>query len=204
MKYYRATPASRIDNRVLPITLEDFKTHLRIEHNDSDRYLLDKLQTATQQVEDYIGAPVIEREFKIVLSAWPTVATDGTVGIRVPNPPLVSVTSIVYRDTADTEQTVDGANYRIAQADDYPLIIPVNDNSWPDVLSVDDAIVITYVAGWASKPSEVPGAIREAVMVRAATRAAMTEEAGLGTVKWDISAGLSFAELLRPFQRMRV
>ena len=63
---------------------------------------------------------------------------------------------------------------------------------------------MTYVAGYASKPSAVPAAIREAVLLRAATRASMSEESGVGNVAWKLDDALAFGALLNPFRNMHV
>ena len=201
MIYRSPVPADAIDNRVLPVSLEDLKDQLRIEHSDQDRLLLTKIQAATAEVEQVLNAPIIAREFVLKFSGWPTVANDETDKIIIPNPPLISVASIKYQDADDAEQTLDPAEYRVSNSPPLPYIAL---SSTPTAYEAGDAISVTYTSGWATQPSGVPFQIREAIILRAATRMEMAVESGLGTVPWNLSKDLSVMNILAPFFRPTV
>lgn len=68
--------------------------------------------------------------------------------IRLPRPPLQSVTSVKYYDTAGTLQTFDSASYR-ALAYREPGQIALRDGyTWPSTISEPDAVQIEFVAGY--------------------------------------------------------
>lgn len=204
MIYRTAVPAKALDNRVLPISLQDLKDQLRIEHADQDRLLVTKIHAAVAEIEKVIGTAIIARDFVLNLSNWPTEATDETDKILIPNPPLISVTSIGYRDTDDAVQTLDPANYRVSNVRPQPYIEKTADGVWPEVYGSGDSVTINYSAGWATSPGEVPFQLREAVLLRAATRMEMGVESGLGTSGWSLPSDVSVMNILVPFLRPSV
>lgn len=180
------------------MSLDDLKEHCRVEHDDQDRLLLRALLAATSEAESYIGAPIIARSFDLVLDGFPI------GGIELRNPPVRSITSITYFDSAGDSQTFDAANYYLLAAGAFPTVYLAPDKSWPDTQSRENAVTVRYVAGHAAKPSAVPAAIGQAIALRAATRYEMSEESGTGTVAWKIDDRLAFEALLNPFRNLNV
>lgn len=193
-------PVSLVDDRVLPITLDDLKDQLRIEHDDFNRLLKRKIEAATNEAEQYLGSAIIHRSFTLTLDGFPS----DSDGIELSNPPVVSITSAQYYDSDGVQQTLSSALYALHLQKPYPCIELVPDASWPDTQSRDDAVTVTYVAGYAAAADNVPPAISEAIVLRAATRTEMSEEEGTGTVLWRMSDGLAFESLLRPYRLFQV
>lgn len=187
-------PVDTEDHRELPVALLDLKEQLRIEHDDQDRLLLRAILAATSEAENYIGGPIMARSFDLVLDGFPTGE------IELANGPVRSVTSITYYDAAGVSQTLDAAAYYLLTAGAVPAVHLAPDQSWPDTQERENAVTVRYVAGYAAKPSAVPAAISHAVTLRAATRYAMAEESGTGTVAWSIDDRLAFEALLNPYR----
>lgn len=192
-----AHPAEIEDHRELPASLDDLKEQLRIEHNEQDRLLITKLMAATNEAEEYINGPILLRSLKVELDSFPE---DGA--IVLPNTHVNAVTSVEYYDADNVLQTVSALTYFMSKSGPYPALYPQVDATWPETAQRAGAIVVTYVAGLVSKPSAVPMAVREAVILRAATRHAMAEESGTGTVAWALPDDLAFKSLLLPFRGM--
>lgn len=190
---------SPIDNRELPVSLDDLKDQLRIEHNDQDRLLLTKIQAATDEVEQFIEGAILHRDFTVYMPRFPGVNLDGSEALVISNPPLVQVYSIEYLDENEVLQTIDSANYRINRAGFYPKLIPTTGNVWPEAFDAEDAVTVKYQAGRAGSPSEVPPAIREAIIIRASSRVEMPVENGVGASSWALDEDLSVVNLLSPF-----
>ena len=192
-------PTDTEDHRQLPVSLLDLKEQLRIEHDEQDRLLLTKIMSATSEAEQFIGSPIMAQSFALVFDGFP--ASGGA--IELPTSPIRSITSITYYDGNGDSQTLDAAEYGLATWRAIPDIYPVS-GAWPDTQERENAVTVTYVAGYASKPSAVPAAIREAVLLRAATRASMSEESGVGNVAWKLDDALAFGALLNPFRNLHV
>jgi len=90
--------------------------------------------------------------------------------IELAKPPLQSVTSIVYVDTAGAPQTWNAANYVVAApmapAAGFGRIQPAYGQSWPSARSETlDAVTITFKAGYGDAGKDVPSDIRAAIML---------------------------------------
>jgi uncharacterized phiE125 gp8 family phage protein len=88
------------------------------------------------------------------------------VELRLPKPPLQSVTSIQYYDIDDNPAvTVDSSTY-LVDADSWPGRIYLRDGqSWPSVtLREIGGVVIQFVAGYGDA-DDVPAPIRQAMQL---------------------------------------
>jgi uncharacterized phiE125 gp8 family phage protein len=79
--------------------------------------------------------------------------------LDVPFPPLQSVTSVVTYDRSNNASTFDGAKY---QVDLQSGRIYLNEGQvWPSNLRAQDAVQVTYVAGYGS--GSIPAPILQAI-----------------------------------------
>lgn len=137
-----------------PITLAQALAHIR-EVSDSggeiDTYVTALITAARQWCEAVLRRALLTQTWKLSLNGWP-----GHY-IKLPNPPLQSVTSVSYRDSAGVVQTMAAAAFDPAVANSYNVNINVEPGRivlpysgiWPtDILMPGAAIEITYVAGF--------------------------------------------------------
>lgn len=138
-----------------PITLAEARLWCRIDADDTsqDSELTLLIKAARQRCENVAGIALVTQTWKLTLDAFPD---DGL--IRLPRPPLASVTSIKYLDTSGVEQTLATTEYRV-DADSKPgLIQEDSGKAWPAVYDVLAAVRVTYVAGYglaASVPEDI-------------------------------------------------
>jgi hypothetical protein len=90
------------------------------------------------------------------------IAIDGT--IQIPLPPLQSITSIKYLDTAGVEQTLAASAYRVDAVSSPGRVTPAYGYSWPDTYPVSNAVVIRFIAGYGDAAANVPQKIRQWIM----------------------------------------
>ena len=193
-------PTDTEDHRQLPVSLLDLKEHCRIEHDEQDRLLLRSIIAATSQAEGMIGTAVMLRSFDLVLDGFPS----GTDGIEFPNPPIRSITSITYYDSNGDSQPLDSASYFLSLSSAFPMARLSPGYAWPGTQTRENAVTVRYVAGYASKPSAIPGALSWAIQLRAATLFANSEEAGIGAVSWGVISEVRMEEMIRSFKVMHV
>lgn len=190
------------DTRELVVRLGELKDHMRIEFDEQDSMLLSKLRAATNEAETFLGCPILERSYTLTLEGFP--ASDRG-GITLPNPPIRSITSVVYYDENGDAQTLDASAYMLYTAAPYPQLVLLPDEQWPNTQRERwDAVVVTYVAGFTDTVSEVPQQIKEAILLRASTRYENTVETGQGTVAWKLDDSFAFRELLMPYRVPRI
>jgi uncharacterized phiE125 gp8 family phage protein len=145
---------------VEPILAADIYTKLGVKSGDIDSDDLAALiTTARVFAEEYTGRALISQTWEMALDAFPVAE------IELLKPPITSVTSVKYLDSAAVEQTMDSADYSL---DDYGLrnwLLPAYDEAWPDTLDAANAVKIRYVAGYGASGASVPAPIVQAMVL---------------------------------------
>lgn len=138
----------------LPVTLAEQKLWSRVDHSEDDAMLTAAITAATGFVEKALGRQLVTASYELTLRGfcWPL--------IRLPRPPLTSVTSIIYRDLAGTLVTMPSGDYRVDTTSDPGTVEPVT--SWPAAGDYPDGVAIRYSAGYGD-PADVPENIKIAI-----------------------------------------
>jgi len=144
-------PESLIVNRTVepteyPVTLAELKAHLLVTGTTDDTLLTSILETAIKEAEEITGKQLALATYATKLDNFPS--SDHIVLYR---PPLVSVTSITYVDTAGATQTLSTNVYAVDTASQPGRVSLKYDQSWPtDCRGHYNDVTITYVAGYSS------------------------------------------------------
>lgn len=143
-----------------PVTLEQVKRQCRIEHTDLDQHLTDWITTARRYVEQITNRTMLEQTRRVKLDRFPA---DGCE-IKLLYPPIKSVTSITYIDTAGATQTWSSSEY-IASLTSVPgRITPAYGYTWPLTQDRIDAVTVNYTTGYASIAA-VPMELKQAMLL---------------------------------------
>ena len=138
-----------------PVTLSDVKTHLKIEANDFDGELSGLIDDATKFVEDMTGRALITQTWKFYLDDFKSL-------IKVPKPPLSSVTSITYTDSSGSSQTLASSNYTVDAKSQPGRIHQKPSGSFPGTYGDVNDVTITFVCGYGNKTA-VPEGLKRAI-----------------------------------------
>jgi uncharacterized phiE125 gp8 family phage protein len=146
-----------------PISLATARLHLRIDddNTEDDNLIIAIISAARQQAEHETGRALVSQTWEQVLDYFPAVE------LELPKPPVSSITSIVYIDTAGVSQTLAGAAYTL-DADGSPpsgWAIPAYGTSWPATLDTADAVRVRFVCGYGGA-ADVPAAIRQWMLMQ--------------------------------------
>ena len=144
-----------------PISILEARSAARISVDEDDNLLFRLIESARQWGEATTGRAFVSQTWQLKMPWFPSCA------IELPKPPLVSVTSVKYLDTAGVEQTwavttgyvVTGAAAEMARGS----IEPAYGVCYPSTLAVPDAVRIVYVAGY-GVAAAVPQGIRQALL----------------------------------------
>lgn len=134
-----------------PVTTDEAKLWLRLD-SDAEIDIVDRLLKSARQMLDgadgYLGRCLTEQTWAMTLGRFPYCRS-----IRIPLPPLISITSVKYLDALGAEQTFDPASYRISSDDWSGDLILNSGASWPSSTLCgpgNDAVTVTFVAGYAA------------------------------------------------------
>jgi len=126
-----------------PISLVEAKLHLRVDHTTDDELIKTLISAARIWCESYEGRAYMVRTSQIKLNTFGK--------IELPFPPVLSVSSITYIDTAGDTQTLDSSVYTLYNSGDYAYIGLAYNQQWPSVQSlIDEPITVTYVHGFST------------------------------------------------------
>lgn len=155
-----------------PVSLADAKLHLRVDVADDDALIDQLIRAAREHAETFTHRALITSTWDLKLDAFPC---DGVIWL--PKPPLVSVTSITYVDTAGVSQTWSSALYTV-DAPSGPMarhgrVVPVYAEVFPSTRSVVNAVTVRYVAGYGATAALaaplVPASVKAAIKILVAT-----------------------------------
>lgn len=146
-----------------------------------DPELTDFLKAAREACETYQGRAFITQTWDLFLDCWP----EGDQ-IRLPRPPLQSVTSIVYTDADGDETTFSSASYIVDTASKPGRIVLKSTAVWPSVtLQAVKGIRVRYIAGYGAA-SAVPFKAKLAIKQTVAHYYANREPVNIGNIVTDI------------------
>lgn len=142
-----------------PVSLLEVKSHLRIDFADDDTLLAGFITAAREYCEMFQNRAFITQTWELTMDAWPCFP------FQLPMPPLVSVSSIKYFDTANVETTWDAANY-FEDTDSEPGRIGLAHSiSLPTTtLRPINGVKIQYVAGY-GVATAVPLRAKQAILM---------------------------------------
>lgn len=152
--------ATKVPRASLPVTTADAKKHLEIASGDAshDDQLDELIERATDQWEHDTGSVTLTTTFTMALENFP----DAWV-VELPRRPLISVSSITYRDGATAAATLSSSLYRASLVGSR--IILNYGERWPAIPDQTDAVEITFVAGHATA-ADVPTIAKQAILLQ--------------------------------------
>jgi len=143
-----------------PVSLDDIKSHLRVDIDDDDELIMSYMLTARSQCEKIAGSFFVDQTYKIFEDGFP-----GSNVWALPRhmSPLESVTHIKYYDENDQASTFAATNYVVDSYSSPCRIILKSTAAWPgDVLRVANGVELQVVVGFGDPP-DVPDHYKQAI-----------------------------------------
>lgn len=148
-----------------PVSLAEAKAHLRYMRTDQDALIEGLIGSATEHLEGrngILGRALVTQTWEVRLDCFPSRHRGR---IELPMPPLQSVTSVKYIDTAGVERTLtSGTDYVTDAQHMIGRIRPAYGKTWPHTIDDEGAVRITFVAGYGDAAA-VPNGIRQAILL---------------------------------------
>lgn len=142
-----------------PVTLATAKAHCRVEASvtDEDALIQSYVTAARTWIEEFMHRAIVSSTFDYAIDAVPS----GDAPLLLPRAPLVSVTSVTSYDTSNTATVLSNTTYFVDTTSEPGRIVLNSGVIWPTSLRSENALVVRYVAGYAS----VPDAIKHALLL---------------------------------------
>lgn len=131
------------------MSLAEVKAQVRLDHAYEDEYLQRLIQTATTFVEDYIGRSLLEQTWRVIRRE------EGGVGeVSLPYPPVLEILSVNTTLSGNKKKQLKG--YHVTTNHQIPRLV---------MSDFYDALEVEYVAGFGKNPGDVPGPLRQAILM---------------------------------------
>lgn len=160
-----------------PVTVDEIRNFARIDDSIDTTLIGVLIGAATKFCEEYTNRSFITRTLRLSLdgvSEYDNRISDGfSEGpfeiyfnnyIELPKPPVVSVVNIKYFNDSDTESTWATSNWYLDSESEPARIILRDGGAWPTDLRNANGIQVNYTSGYGSSATDVPEAIRVAIM----------------------------------------
>lgn len=152
---------------VEPVTLSEAKAHLRVDGNESDSEITAMISAAREWCEQYLDRTLIYTQWVMRFDRFPD---ESAHDIELPRPPMVTAgtaTAVALTFTYEngTTATYGNGSYRVDRNATPGAVKTLYGQTWPPHLQDDNAISVTWWAGYGSSGQSVPAAIRHAMLM---------------------------------------
>lgn len=169
-----------------PVSVSELRDTLKLEIGNEEILLQNLIIEATEEIEKRYNLAMLTQSWKLTLDNWPGSALDWWDGVRdgavteaygdhaarwvtLPRYPLQSITSVKTYNSAGTPTTLTVSDYfDVDISSKRGRMILKDGQVWPTAERSNNAVEITYVAGYGDSPFDVPAPLRRAVRQMAA------------------------------------
>jgi uncharacterized phiE125 gp8 family phage protein len=178
---------------VEPVTLAEAKAHLRVDTSDDDTYIGTLITAAREWCEQYLDRTLVHTQWVMRFDKFPD---SGIEPVELPRPPMVAsgtatAVTVTFTQEAGATSTYSTAEYRVDRNATPGAILPIYGSTWTPHRQDDNAISVTWWAGYGATGSSVPAAIRHAILMLVGTwyeRRAAADNAGGGEVPFGVKS----------------
>jgi uncharacterized phiE125 gp8 family phage protein len=147
-----------------PVSLAEARLHLYQPHTSQDTVISALIAAARRKCEKHLSTTFITSTWDHTFDSFPgwNCASQSSQ-LLIPNPPLISVTSLNYLDGSGSSQLLATSGYTVTTGL-YGRIDPAYGTTWPTYRTQPGAVTIRYVAGYGAAAS-VPATIKAAILL---------------------------------------
>ena len=194
-------PVRTVAPTATPVTTTQLKTHLNVAADDmaQDAYIASLGAAAVSYVDGHAG--VLGRA--LVTQTWTQAFPGFSICLRLPVGDVIAISSIKYYDADGVLQTVASTVYTVLTDRRGPFVTPATGQYWPSPAGGrPDAVEVTWTAGFGPAGTDVPAAIRQALMLLVGHWYENRESVVAGTIAQNVP--ISSVALLAPFRKTGV
>lgn len=161
-----------------PITLAEAKIHCNVDSDlTADDALLTSIIIAVRMAAEK------ETKRSLMPQTWELTQDAFTPVLLLRRPPVVSITSIKYLDTAGALITLAGADYTLDTSSDFKVarVVPAYGTVWPSTYQYINAVRVRYLTGYLTAAA-VPALAKSWMLLGIGTLYAQRESIITGTI----------------------
>lgn len=153
----------------LPITVEEAKGQMRVEHADDDAVIGRLINAAVAFVDagGVLGRAMITQTWAQTVDRFYRPLSRSRVWsndrVAVTMSPVQALTAVKYYDTDNALQTATLSDFRLIGGANDSYVEPVG--SWPNTFDRPDALQIEVRVGYGDAASDVPDTVRHALLM---------------------------------------
>jgi len=133
------------------LSLADAKAHMKVDTSDEDSLISAYVAAATSLIDGdgWLGRAMITQD-------WAQWVNQAPGWVRLSMGPFQELVSVQYYDVDNVLQTATLSDFETRKQGDFVICKPKEDFEWPAAETRQDAIKITYRAGWGDVATDVP------------------------------------------------
>ena len=179
-----------------PVTVAEAKAYLRVDGNAEDALIASLILTSRLHIETALGIALMTQSWTLVLDDWPRRGA-----VEIPVQPVQSIQSVRVRDRAGNVTTSPETDYILDGTSVPPRLVPAQ-GGWPKPSRSIAGIEIALTAGYGGGPADVPGPIRQALLLLTAHWYEHRQPIEIGRPSTRIPDAIS--DLLLPYRKVRL
>ena len=143
-----------------PVSLDEVKAHLRIDHVDEDVLIASLVSAARVHLETMLGLSFITQQWMLVLDNW-------SVGHSLPLPlgPVQQITGINLYDADDQASVIASSDYSLDAISQPPRLVWRASSPRPVPGRAHNGIEISLTTGFGPAANDVPQPLRQAILL---------------------------------------
>ena len=154
-------PVRPVAPAVTTVSVAEARDHCRVDTYDEDVLISGLIDAAVSHLYGYSG--VLGR--CLVTQTWRQDYSRFTDPLRLPIGNLLSMSSVSYYDSSDASQTASATLYAALEDQTGPYVALKYNQQWPQTYTREDAVRVTWTAGYGPAATDVPAAIRHAMLL---------------------------------------
>ncbi len=179
-----------------PVTVAEAKAHLRVDSANEETLIASLILTSRLHLETALGLALITQSWRLLLDRWPP-----TKDIELPIRPLQSIEAVRVWPADGDAAVIDADNYLADTASVPPRLIRTG-VIWPQPGKAANGIEIDLTAGYGASAEDVPGPLRQALLLLVAHWYENREPIAVGAPETAVPRTVS--ELSEPYRVKRL
>ncbi len=173
----------------MPVEINEVKAQARIDFADDDALIDGLIRAAVSHID---GQGELGRA--MITQTWAQHESQAPGWVRLRMGPFQALQAVEYWDKDGVLQAASVDDFETRLHNDFVILKPKENREWPTADTRQDAIKITYTAGYGDAASDVPAGIRQAILMLVThwyENRAATTEARLAMVPLGVEALLA-------------